>query len=212
MAPHSFFSVDVGENLIVRPRRTDHKTRPGSETNNLSCHGSMYAREMSESSDYSFIEWSRGISRTRRGRQRHTFVYFAESAGRIKIGCSGQPWRRAYKLSTGNPNGVQILAAVPGRFADERALHRRFAHLRISCEWFRADAELRVFIHVTASTGRLPPMLGDSALPAQASRIALRGGVEFSLEHAREVARKALARQEAGGGVPDRQIESMEDS
>ncbi len=166
---------------------------------------------MGEPSGYSFVEWSRGISRTRRGRQRHTFVYFAESAGRIKIGCSGQPWRRAHRLSTGNPNGVQIVAAVPGRFADERALHRRFAHLRLSREWFRADPELRVFIHVTASTGRLPPMLSDSAPPLE-SRIVLRGGVEFSFERAREVARKVLARQEAGRGVSDQQIGSMEDS
>lgn len=158
---------------------------------------------MGQPSGYSFVEWSRGISRTRRGQQRHTFVYFAESAGRIKIGCSGQPWRRAYKLSTGNPNGVRILAAVPGRFADERALHRRFEHLRISREWFRADPELRVFIHITASTGRLPPLVGDSALPVEASRIVLRGGVEFSFERAREVAIVALARQASVGDEAD---------
>jgi hypothetical protein len=158
---------------------------------------------MGEPSGYSFVEWSRGISRTRRGQQRHTFVYFAESAGQIKIGCSEHPWRRAYKLSTGNPNGVQILAAVPGRFADEHALHRRFAHLRISREWFRADAELRVFIHICASTGRLPPLLGDPALPVEASRTVLRGGLEFSFERAREVARAALARPAPAGDEAD---------
>jgi hypothetical protein len=154
---------------------------------------------MGQQSGYSFVEWSRGISRTRRGQQRHTFVYFAESAGRIKIGCSGQPWRRAYRLSTGNPNGVQIVVAVPGRFADEHALHRRFAHLRISREWFRADPELRVFIHVTASTGRLPPLFSEPAPPAKASPIVLRGGVEFSFERAREVVRSALARRASTG-------------
>lgn len=69
-----------------------------------------------------------------------TIVYFAEREGLIKIGCSASLPHRMRKL------GTRLLSAFEGTFADERAMHERFAHLRGEGEWFSPGAELVQFI------------------------------------------------------------------
>ena len=68
------------------------------------------------------------------------FVYVAERDGRIKIGFSAAPVRRARQLH------AELLCSFPGTLADERGLHHRFEADRIAGEWFRPSASLRCFI------------------------------------------------------------------
>lgn len=80
------------------------------------------------------------------------FVYFAQVADPpgqpIKIGWSVNPWYRVHELSTGSPSGDLVIARViRGTIREERALHERFAHLRIRREWFKADPELCNFVN-----------------------------------------------------------------
>lgn len=79
-------------------------------------------------------------------------VYFARAGDAVKIGVSRNVRRRVQMLSTCSPFPIQLLAVMPGGIQDERALHRRFAHLRMNGEWFRPDSELLDFI------ATLPPV------------------------------------------------------
>lgn len=73
-------------------------------------------------------------------------VYFAAAGDRIKIGWSRKVGTRIAQLQTGNPEPVVLLATVPGGLSRERALHRRFDHLRVAGEWFAAAPELTAYI------------------------------------------------------------------
>lgn len=67
-------------------------------------------------------------------------VYFAERAGRVKIGTTGDLKCRMREL------GATFLAAEPGSFKDERAMHQRFASDRIEGEWFSPSPALLAYI------------------------------------------------------------------
>ncbi len=72
------------------------------------------------------------------------FTYIARRGddGPIKIGFSIDPKGRAEALSKQQPERVVILAVLPGR-KHEKALHRKFAHLRISgTEWFEPHEDI----------------------------------------------------------------------
>jgi hypothetical protein len=71
-------------------------------------------------------------------------VYFIEAvgAGRIKIGHARDPQARLRELQTGSAYTLRLMAMVPGGMALERALHRRFADLRLAGEWFHATPPL----------------------------------------------------------------------
>lgn len=86
-----------------------------------------------------------------------TFVYFAQgcNSGIIKIGfTTKQPFERLYSLKsrpgiTGDNDWdrdeeIKILAAVPGDRKTEKALHRKFAAIRIRSkrEWFRPTSDI----------------------------------------------------------------------
>lgn len=78
-----------------------------------------------------------------------TWIYFMRSGenGPIKIGFTGNtPMARLSALQTGNPEPLNLIAAIPGVREDETRLHERFAALRIKGEWFRADPELIGFV------------------------------------------------------------------
>jgi hypothetical protein len=76
-------------------------------------------------------------------------VYFIRFGNRVKIGFSTQP-----QVRLGNIPHDEVLAVIPGTLADERALHRRFAHLREMLpgkgegprEWFRIAPDLVQYI------------------------------------------------------------------
>ncbi len=77
-------------------------------------------------------------------------VYFIQEGGpegHIKIGYTlGSPIERLRSFRTGNPRALALLVTIPGGRTLEVALHARFAELRVSGEWFRADARLLGFI------------------------------------------------------------------
>ena len=68
-------------------------------------------------------------------------VYFVHFGDRIKIGYTANFKQRMKVI----PHD-QVLATIPGTPSTEKRLHRRFDHLRITGEWFRADGELLRFI------------------------------------------------------------------
>lgn len=78
------------------------------------------------------------------------YVYFvsAEHEGfPIKIGISESHKTRFTALQVALPYPLKVLAILPtedGIF--ERRLHRKFAHLRLNGEWFKADPELISYI------------------------------------------------------------------
>lgn len=75
-------------------------------------------------------------------------VYFAQAldGGPIKIGYATDPSSRLSRLQTSSPAPLRLIRSLPGERETEAALHRRFAHLRVHREWFRADDELIRFI------------------------------------------------------------------
>lgn len=73
------------------------------------------------------------------------YVYFVRPIGgdgRIKIGCSYIPAHRLVQLGQWSPYELELIGAVAGDFAIERALHQYFAADRIHHEWFRSSAAL----------------------------------------------------------------------
>lgn len=60
----------------------------------------------------------------------------------IKIGWAGILSERIAQIQAHVPHQVVVLATKPGAVRDERALHRRFAALRLHGEWFRRGPEL----------------------------------------------------------------------
>ena len=75
-------------------------------------------------------------------------IYFIGHGGSktMKVGyTSGNPYARMAALQTGSPDRLYMMGWVEGTLSDERELHDRFAHLRVSGEWFRFEAELEEF-------------------------------------------------------------------
>lgn len=79
-------------------------------------------------------------------------VYFIQQggAGSIKIGYSKNPTQRLMGLQTGHSEPLHMRAMAPGSMAQERALHDRFAHLRVSGEWFRPGEDLIAYMRLVA--------------------------------------------------------------
>lgn len=77
-------------------------------------------------------------------------VYFIQQgdSGAIKIGCSKNPTQRLQGLQTGHSEALRLLTCAVGSQAQERALHDRFAHLRVSGEWFRPAEDLLAYIRL----------------------------------------------------------------
>jgi Meiotically up-regulated gene 113 len=83
------------------------------------------------------------------GRHGYPHVYFAYSAGRIKIGTSLYPECRGKDLSLQSPHPVTIVMTVDGGYDLEQEFHRLFDSLREHGEWFRLSDEMRRFLHQT---------------------------------------------------------------
>jgi hypothetical protein len=73
-------------------------------------------------------------------------VYFIRADQEVKIGMSNNVHQRMKALSTMSPVPLELLAVVAGAHLEEAQLHRKFAHLRMHGEWFRAEPELLDFI------------------------------------------------------------------
>lgn len=61
------------------------------------------------------------------------FIYFVqcEAVGLVKIGCTRDIRRRLDALATFSPVRLELVGLIRGTFADEEALHRRFAEHRL---------------------------------------------------------------------------------
>lgn len=79
-------------------------------------------------------------------------IYFArrECDGLIKIGTTSQLGRRLSALRRDHGT-LTLLATQEGGFTKERALHERFAKLRVEGEWFRSGHLLTKHIKRLAS-------------------------------------------------------------
>lgn len=73
------------------------------------------------------------------------YVYFISDGEAVKIGFSEKPLRRIKGLQSGHPKPLTLLGTIPASVMDEMALHKRFDHLRIQGEWFRATLELTIY-------------------------------------------------------------------
>jgi hypothetical protein len=77
-------------------------------------------------------------------------IYFVGFGGRIKIGFTTNLERRLSALQTSCPAPLTIQATIPGTRLEEKRLHKRFAHLKLSGEWFRLS---KTIINYIASVG-----------------------------------------------------------
>ena len=73
-----------------------------------------------------------------------TYFIYNEEAGTVKIGRGVDPIRRLANLQTGSTSKLKLLAVINEDC--EAILHRRFAHLRTTGEWFEASPSLMAFI------------------------------------------------------------------
>jgi hypothetical protein len=71
------------------------------------------------------------------------YLYFIQAEnGPIKIGHSSDPEGRLAILQQGNPYPLHLLAKIPQLFCEERALHKKYASLRMAGEWFDPSDDL----------------------------------------------------------------------
>jgi len=81
-------------------------------------------------------------------------VYFVRSGDFIKIGTAGKPAKRMAELRTSSPVKLTLLLTIPGGLSVEKALHQRFAELRVRGEWFRAEPALTDFINAERTNAK----------------------------------------------------------
>lgn len=74
-------------------------------------------------------------------------VYFLRAGDFVKIGkATGAATSRVSQLKTGCPFPIEVVATIPGGYAKEGAIHRRFASIRAHGEWFHATPELLAYV------------------------------------------------------------------
>lgn len=92
------------------------------------------------------IAQSRGKPTPEAGPRVSDKTYFIRCEDYVKIGIAVDVMKRMRGLQSANPNRLELLAVVEGCHKFERSLHRRFADLRHSDEWFRLGPELSEYI------------------------------------------------------------------
>lgn len=105
------------------------------------------------------------------------YIYFAGTRdadgaiAAVKIGFSNDPVRRMAELATASPQGIELLAWLPGTRADERALHERFDDERASGEWFEFSGRIYdVVVHIGALSNNLPSWRDMAPFPRDAKK------------------------------------------
>lgn len=75
-------------------------------------------------------------------------IYFVQAldGGPIKIGTSTRLSVRMKQLAKASAKRLWVLGVTDGGREEERALHERFSHLRITGEWFKPDSALNAYI------------------------------------------------------------------
>jgi hypothetical protein len=82
------------------------------------------------------------------------YILHATNGGPIKIGCSVTPAQRRSQVSSLFPYGVELLASFEGGLATEKFLHRCFAPIAVSTEWFRSGPVIWRFVVDVIDGGR----------------------------------------------------------
>lgn len=85
------------------------------------------------------------------------YTYFVRRGDAIKIGHSAIPKQRISQLQVAFPEPLEVLAIIPNTIVGEADAHAKFAHLRMSGEWFRAGPELLDFIQIAKVEAGLAP-------------------------------------------------------
>lgn len=80
-------------------------------------------------------------------------IYFIRCEDYVKIGIGYTPSDRIGTLQVGCPFELVMIGTIPGTIAEELALHRRFASMRIRGEWFRYEGDLKAYIEATVGDG-----------------------------------------------------------
>ncbi|TXM53607.1 GIY-YIG nuclease family protein [Methylobacterium sp. WL120] len=85
-------------------------------------------------------------------------IYAIGYDDKVKIGWSAVPPRqRMATLQIGCPEDLILFGSRPGTVAEERQLHREFAHLRIRGEWFRREGVVAAWIEACRPRASLSP-------------------------------------------------------
>lgn len=92
----------------------------------------------------------------KRGASRVYFIRQDMPDGLVKIGFTRRPVeKRLAELQKHHACALVVAAVAPGLMSEERHLHDRFSHLRVSGEWFRAEADLTAYIQLVSDRGAL---------------------------------------------------------
>lgn len=71
------------------------------------------------------------------------YIIRAGDTDMVKIGWADEPEQRRAVLQTAHWMPLQIVRLIEGIPATERWMHRRFATVRVTNEWFRWDDDMR---------------------------------------------------------------------
>lgn len=74
-------------------------------------------------------------------------IYFIKCEDRVKIGFTNDLKSRLPCLQTGSPFPMEILFAMPGDVAKEKALHKQFSKYHITGEWFQYSEPIEAYIN-----------------------------------------------------------------
>jgi len=96
-------------------------------------------------------------------------IYFIQAVDSKKIKIGFSAWNvetRLNTLQTGSPEPLALLGAIDGTPADERALHRKFASLRISGEWFQCHDSILEMLGTRSNPQQPAATFGKILLPS----------------------------------------------
>lgn len=103
---------------------------------------------------------ARSVSAPKRETPTDGTIYYLRSGGYFKIGWTSDLEKRM----KGYPPDTQLLATRPGTKADERAIHKRFAHLLShGREWFPLAGEIQDHIDAVIAEHGAPPVVDFTA-------------------------------------------------
>lgn len=109
--------------------------------------GESFQRWFARHTEWELAAFGCRTKRPWEGARPDALVYFLrDDTGPIKIGTTGQLGARVTQLRRRFSASLRLVLTVPGSFQEERALHKRFAHLALGHEWFAPAAELLAFI------------------------------------------------------------------
>ena len=124
-------------------------------------------------------------------------IYFIQNGtGPVKIGYTKNDVnQRLASLQSASPYQLHLLGTMDGSIADERRLHRKFALLHTSGEWFRADQMLLDYIYDATGNAALieyDPATLDGSLDAELAHIEV-GYIKGALKRTRYNITKAAS-------------------